>query len=62
MNGKNTAITSAAIGVAVGAAAYMLSGTGGKKLGRKTRKLRKTAGKTLRQASDFISGMSYIVK
>ena len=59
---KNTAVTSACIGMAVGAAAYMLSGNSSRKLKSKTRKLRKNTGKALRQAGDFISSVSYMVK
>ena len=64
MNVKNTAVTSACIGMAVGAAAYMLSGSSSnaKKWNNKTRRLRKNTGKALRQAGDFINSVSYMVK
>jgi len=60
MNRKSAALTSACIGMAVGTCAYMLSGSGGK-IKRKTRKLRKNTCKALRQAGDFISGVSDMV-
>ena len=60
MNRRGSVVTSAAVvGVAVGAAAYMLSGgSSGKKLKNKTKRLRKNTGKALRQAGDFINNVS----
>jgi len=61
MNRKSTAVTTACIGMAVGAAAYMISGNN-KKFRSSTKRLRKNTGKALRQAGDFISSVSYMVK
>ena len=59
---KSSAVKSAAfVGMAVGAAAYMLSGGSNKKLKSKTRRLRKNTGKALRQAGDFINNVSNMV-
>jgi len=49
--------------MAVGAAAYMLSGgSSSKKFKSKTKRLRKNTGKALRQAGDFINNMSNMVQ
>lgn len=60
MTRKATAVTTACIGMAVGAA-YMMSGNS-KKFKSKTKRLRKNTGKALRQAGDFINSVSYMVK
>ena len=64
MNRRTSMVTSAAfVGMAVGAAAYMLTGgKNGKKLKNKTKRLRKNTGKALRQAGDFINNVSYMVQ
>ena len=63
MNKRATMVTSAAfVGMAAGAAAYMLtSGKSAKRLRNKTKRLRKNTGKALRQAGDFINSVSYMV-
>ena len=60
---KSSVVKSAAfVGMAVGAAAYMLSGgSSGRKLKSRTRRLRKNTGKALRQAGDFINNVSNMV-
>ncbi|MCL2034460.1 MAG: hypothetical protein FWG94_06980 [Oscillospiraceae bacterium] len=56
----NAAITTACIGMAVGAAAYMASsGKAGK---TRTKKLKKSTGKALRHVGEFIDNVSYMVK
>ena len=55
------AITTACIGMAVGAAAYMMTGNG-KGMKGKTKQLRKNTGKALRQVGDFIGNVSYMIK
>ncbi|MCL2579967.1 MAG: hypothetical protein FWE32_08035 [Oscillospiraceae bacterium] len=62
MNRKSSAITSACIGVAIGAAAYMATGRSGKSLKSRSKKFRKSTGRALRQAGDFINSVSYMVK
>lgn len=54
----STAITTACVSAAVGAAAYMM--TGNRKA--KTKKLRKSTGKALRQVGDLIDNVSYMMK
>ena len=63
MSKRTTMVTSAAfVGMAVGAAAYMLSGgNASKKFKSKTKRLRKNTGKALRQAGDFINSVSHMV-
>ena len=61
MNRISPAVTTACIGMAVGAAAYMISSSN-KKFRSSTKRLRKNTGKALRQAGDFISSVSYMVK
>ena len=63
MSRRTTMVTSAAfVGMAVGAAAYMISGgSAGKKLKNRTKRLRKNTGKALRQAGDFINSVSHMV-
>ena len=63
MNRRRSAVTSAAfVGMAVGAAAYMLSSRNiSKKLKSKTKRLRKNTGKALRQAGDFINNVGHMV-
>ena len=56
---KTAAITTACMGVAVGAAAYMMSGNNTKS---RTKKLRKSTGRALRQVGDFIDNVSYMMK
>ena len=55
---KTAAITTACVGMAVGAAAYMMSGN----VKGKSKKLRKSTGKALRQVGDFIDNVSYMMK
>ena len=62
MKMTSTAVTSACIGVAVGTAAYMLSGGGSKRMRNKTRRLRKNTGRALRQAGDFLGSMGAMVR
>lgn len=54
---KTTMITTACVGMAVGTAAYMLAGN--KSRGRK---IKKSTGRALRQVSDFIGNVSYMMK
>jgi len=55
---KTTAvITTAAVGMAVGTAAYMMAGDKAK-----TRKLKKSTGRALRQVGSFIDNVSYMIK
>lgn len=54
-----TMVTTACVGMAVGTAAYMMSGTNTK---TRTKKLRKTTGRALRQVGDFIDNVSYMMK
>lgn len=54
----NAIITTACLGMAAGAAAFMISGSGNSR----TRKLRKSTGKALRQVGDFIDNVSYMMK
>lgn len=56
----STALTTACVGMAVGAAAYMMSGN--KNVKNKSKKLRKQTGKALRQVGDFIGNVSYMMK
>ena len=56
----STALTTACVGMAVGAAAYMMSG--GKGARSKTKQIRRNTGKALRQLGDFIGDISYMVK
>ena len=59
MNRTGSAVTSAVVGMAVGAAAYMLSGgSSSRKFKSKTKRMRKNTGKALRQAGDFINNIS----
>ncbi|MDL2233619.1 hypothetical protein LJC63_08610 [Ruminococcaceae bacterium OttesenSCG-928-L11] len=53
-------ITTACVGMAVGTAAYMMNGN--RTMRGKTRKFKRTAGKALRQAGEFIGNMSYMMK
>ena len=62
MNRKTTAaITTAAVGVAMGTAAYMMT-TNGKSSQKRVRKIKKTAGAAIRQVGDFIDNVSYMMK
>ncbi|MGI6402685.1 MAG: hypothetical protein ACOX0K_00385 [Oscillospiraceae bacterium] len=56
---KTAAITTACVGMAVGAAAYMMAGNNAKS---RTKKLRKSTGRALRQVGDFIDNVSYMMK
>lgn len=56
----STAITTACVGAALGTAAYMMSGN--RATMSKTRKLKKSTGKALRQVGDFIDNVSYMMK
>ena len=61
MNKKSSAaITTACVGMAVGTAAYMMSGN--KTMKNRSKKLKKSTGKALRQVGDFIDNMSYMIK
>ena len=60
MNRKSAAITTACLGMAVGAA-YMASGNS-RKFKSSTKRLRKNTGRALRQAGDFINSVSHMVK
>ena len=61
---RSSIVTSAAfVGMAAGAAAYMLSGgKSGRKLKSRTKRLRRNTGKALRQAGDFINNVSNMVQ
>ena len=62
MTRKTTAaITTAAVGVAMGAAAFMLTSSG-KSSQKRVRKMKKTAGAAIRQVGDFIDNVSYMMK
>ena len=52
-------VTTACVGAVMGTAAYMMNG--GSMRG-KTRKLKKSTGKALRQVGDFIGNVSYMIK
>lgn len=58
--GTGTAITTACVGMALGTAAYMMSTN--KTAKAKTKRLRKTTGRALRQVGDFIDSVSYMMK
>lgn len=51
-------ITTACVGMAAGAAAYMISGSNSSK----AKKLKKSTGRALRQVGDFIDNVSYMMK
>jgi hypothetical protein len=57
----SAAITTACIGMAVGTAAYMASG-GGRSAKERTRQIKRTTGKALRQVGDFIDNLSYMMR
>lgn len=59
----SAAITGACLGIAAGSAAYMMRGTG-KSTDMKRRKklLKRGTGKALRQVSNFIDSVSYMMK
>lgn len=55
---KTTAmITTAAVGMAVGTAAYMLAGNK-----TRTKQIKKSTGKALRQVGSFIDNVSYMIR
>ena len=56
-NRMSTVITTCCVGAAVGAATYMMSNGNSKKV----KKMKRNAGKTLRQVSGFIDNVSHIV-
>lgn len=62
MNKSTTAIiTSAAVGMAVGTAAYMMAGDS-RAVKSRTRKMKRTTGRALRQVGEFIGNVSYMIK
>ena len=56
----SAAVTTACVGMAVGAAAYMMAGN--KSVRNRSKKLRRSTGKALRQVGDFIGNVSYMMK
>ena len=61
MNRKASAvITTACVGMAMGTAAYMMAGD--KTMRARSKKIKKSTGKALRQVGDFIENVSYMVK
>ena len=56
----STIITSACVGMAAGAAAYMMSGSGSAHVN--TRKLKRSTGRALRQVGEFIGNVSYMIR
>jgi hypothetical protein len=54
----SAAITTACVGLAVGGAAYMLSGNNGKAAALRAKRLKRTTGRALRQVGDFLGGVS----
>ena len=60
MNGSRTSavLTTCCVGMAVGAAAYMMAGTSNKKVKR----IKRNTGKALRQMSGFIDNVSYMMR
>lgn len=61
MNRKATAvITTACVSMAVGTAAYMMSGNKASKA--RAKKIKKSTGKAIRQVGDFIDNVSYMMK
>lgn len=61
MHRSKGAITTACIGMALGTAAYMLSGSS-RNFKSRTRRLRKNTGKALRGAGDFVSNVGDMVR
>ncbi|WRS26632.1 hypothetical protein U6B65_09785 [Oscillospiraceae bacterium MB08-C2-2] len=57
-----TAITTAAVGMAVGTAAYMLVSGDKANAKARTRRIKRTTGKALRQVGDFIDNVSYMMR
>lgn len=57
----SAAITTACVGMAVGAAAYMMS-SNNKSAKTRARKIKKSAGAAIRQVGDFIDNVSYMMK
>lgn len=61
MNRKTSAVvTTACVGMAMGAAAYMMSGNTGN--GRRAKQLKRSTGKALRQVGSFIENVSYMIR
>ncbi|MDR2909383.1 MAG: hypothetical protein LBU86_05835 [Oscillospiraceae bacterium] len=56
----SAAVTTACLGLAAGATAYMMSNN--KAVRTKTKLLRRNTGKALRQMGDFIDNVSYMMK
>lgn len=54
----NAIITTACMGVAAGAAAYMMYGSSSSK----AKKFKKSTGRALRHVGDFIDNVSYMMK
>ena len=62
MNRTTSAIvTTAAVGAAMGAAAYFMN-TSPRTMRGHTRKIKRNTGRALRQVGDFIGSMSYMMK
>lgn len=56
----STIVTTACVGMAVGTAAYMMSGNRTSR--NNTRKLKRSTGKALRQVGEFIENVSCMIK
>jgi len=56
-NKTSAVITTAAVGMAVGTAAYMLSGNR-----NRNKQIKKSTGKALRQVGSFIDNVSYMMR
>ena len=53
-------ITTACVGAAVGTAAYMMSGN--RAMQSKTKRIKKSTGRALRQVGDLIESVSYMMR
>lgn len=60
MNRRTAMMTTACVGLAATTAAYMLSDN--KSARKRSRAIKKTTGKAIRQVGDFIDNISYMMK
>ncbi len=56
-----SAITSAAVGIIAGTAAYMMSSNDTTTMQRQTRKIKRTAGRAMKNAGIILDGVSQIM-
>lgn len=62
MNKTTSAIvTTACVGMAMGAAAYMMNGNS-RAMKARTRRIKKSTGRALRQAGEFIGSVSHMMR